>query len=383
VVEDLVMRALAKDPDDRYPNMAEFEAAIQSTAFESTICHLNPLELEEIDETIVWAERGRQFREATPPPMVIEVSDEDIVDETEIRMRPEPPPMMSDEPACDLSAFTTVPPPSLLDANPPTFPPTHPPTYPPTHPPTYPPEASARAPMSPMALYPTYPPAVAANPATGRHTVVRNDRADTGQFALHVPRRERSKNALVIAVSTVAAVCVVSFALVWTAVFGQSETPRPEVYAAAVMAQPRAVAIPPPALGDAPAFVDPVPDLPMSEPNDVEEQPVELVRPAAQPAARATRTVGRSAPRESRNRPRSADGLASARAAIRACGREHGAIAGTNLQVTFDVLGGRASSIRVQKPHAVTPLGRCVATAISSHARFAEDAPNVSRTVSF
>jgi serine/threonine-protein kinase len=42
VVEDLLMRALAKDPNDRYPNMEEFEAAIQSASFESTIATVNP-----------------------------------------------------------------------------------------------------------------------------------------------------------------------------------------------------------------------------------------------------------------------------------------------------------------------------------------------------
>ena len=51
------MRALAKNPAERYQDMGEFEAAILSSSFESTVCTSNPLMADNLDQTIVW-ERG-------------------------------------------------------------------------------------------------------------------------------------------------------------------------------------------------------------------------------------------------------------------------------------------------------------------------------------
>jgi hypothetical protein len=77
-------------------------------------------------------------------------------------------------------------------------------------------------------------------------------------------------------------------------------------------------------------------------------------------------------------------GFGRARAAISACGRQHGAIEGTSLRVSYDVIGGRATSVSVQRPYSVTPLGRCVANAVSDHARFSgADAPGQSRKIDF
>ncbi|MBV1862469.1 MAG: hypothetical protein KUG77_28870, partial [Nannocystaceae bacterium] len=59
-----------------------------------------------------------------------------------------------------------------------------------------------------------------------------------------------------------------------------------------------------------------------------------------------------------------------AKRAITSCGSEHGALSGTAFNVRFDVANGRAANVKVQSPHNVTSVGRCVARAVTSHARF-------------
>ena len=63
-------------------------------------------------------------------------------------------------------------------------------------------------------------------------------------------------------------------------------------------------------------------------------------------------------------------GFSKAKKAIKACGTQHGAIAGTAFNVNFDVKNGRAANVKVRPPHSVTSLGRCVSRAVSTHARF-------------
>jgi len=57
VVDGLVMRALAKRPDDRYPSMAEFEAAILGASFDSTVAIHNPLVAADVDRTAIYDTR--------------------------------------------------------------------------------------------------------------------------------------------------------------------------------------------------------------------------------------------------------------------------------------------------------------------------------------
>ena len=63
-------------------------------------------------------------------------------------------------------------------------------------------------------------------------------------------------------------------------------------------------------------------------------------------------------------------GFAKARKAVVSCGNKHGALSGASFRVTFDVSGGRASNVSVQRPQNVTPLGKCVKKAIEGNARF-------------
>jgi hypothetical protein len=71
-----------------------------------------------------------------------------------------------------------------------------------------------------------------------------------------------------------------------------------------------------------------------------------------------------------------------ARAAVVACGRQHGAIEGTVISVSFDIVDGGATNVQVAKPHSVTSLGRCVANAVRSKARFGlQNAPGQTRRV--
>ena len=63
-------------------------------------------------------------------------------------------------------------------------------------------------------------------------------------------------------------------------------------------------------------------------------------------------------------------GFGKASKAVKACGTQHGAIAGTAFNVNFDISNGRASNVKVQSPHSATSLGQCVGRAVATHARF-------------
>ncbi len=90
-------------------------------------------------------------------------------------------------------------------------------------------------------------------------------------------------------------------------------------------------------------------------------------------------------PRKGGGAGTAAKGFAKARGAIRACGNQHGAMEGTNIQVAFDVRDGRATNISVQRPYGLTPLGRCIAKAVGNKARFSASVKSqrFSRAVSF
>ncbi len=92
-VEDLVMRALEKSPDARYPNMTEFEAAILGASIEATMASTTLVadEFDSVDRTFIWdAERGRLAREAAS--QAGRVAAPDQVDATMIMQAPTGPP---------------------------------------------------------------------------------------------------------------------------------------------------------------------------------------------------------------------------------------------------------------------------------------------------
>ncbi len=416
-VEDLVMRALAKDPNDRYPNMAEFEAAIQSASFESTVATVNPLLADNIDRTIVWdAERGRRAREAASlgyaaasgyggadpyagagTPGIHRAPAPAANEQTVIRPRPVAMPGRARfSGRNNYTPLVSVPPPPPMQhigVNHPTFPPPARGAGPivragegaffasssmaqaegeggrfaavlPT---------GADVPASEPVEHRTLPPVNwigGPNPITAEHGANGHEGVETAEFALNVPRHAPSRNLLVILVAAIAVLCIVGGVTAWALFFNDDGVVEEEIYATVVTEQPR----------PAPVEVEPIEPAEPAKTVTPREAPeparIEVGRLEEEPRARNRGGLGRTR--------KSTNGFGGARAAISACGRQHGAIEGTSLRITFDVIGGRASSVSVQRPYSVTPLGRCVANAISTHARFpGADAPGQTRRVEF
>ena len=84
--------------------------------------------------------------------------------------------------------------------------------------------------------------------------------------------------------------------------------------------------------------------------------------------------VAARTPRRTRTRLGRADlerGFGRLDGAFDACARTHGALDGTVLTVDIDVApGGTISTAHVQRPHAATPLGRCIADVLESKGSF-------------
>jgi hypothetical protein len=419
-VEDLLMRALAKDPNDRYPNMAEFEAAIQSASFESTVATVNPLLAENLDRTIVWdAERGRRAREAASVGYAaasgygghdpysrgvpgihqapVSAASEAMAEATVIRPRPFATPgraRTSSRVAANYTPIASMPPPppmQHLGVNHPTIPPAARGAGPlvragegaffassslaqaegeggrfaavlPT---------GADVPANDPVEHRTLPPVNwtgGPNPITSEHGANGGEGAETAEFALNVPRHAPSRNLLVILIAAIAVICIAGGVATWALFFNDEGVVEEEVYATVTKEQPR--------------------------PQIVEEEPIEAPKPtravepeeppriAVEPLEEDTRV--RRPPRRGLGSSGAGGGFSRARAAINACGRAHGAIEGTNFRVTYDVIGGRATSVSVQRPYSATPLGRCVANAVSDNARFnGADAPGQSKQIAF
>lgn len=410
IVSDLVMRALSKDPADRFPTMAEFEAAILSASFESTIATANPLLMDGVDRTIVYdAERGRQRREAASSPQPVAP---DYEDQTVIRSRPSSlldvprPPVVARRSV--VAAGPPAPPPPVLQdvgGNGSTYPP--PPSgfskpqvrsgegaffalsaqadpYGEGRSPVLP--AGAAIPASEPARHNTLPPAhamAAVNPATAEHAHHSGgEGADTVEFALNVPRGEVSRNMLVILVAALSVLTIVGSFAVWALFLDDDQPVSEDVYPTVVVDQPRSQisAVPEPT----PAPVAPPTAVQPSSP----EPAPQVDPPRARPAPPAV-VEAEEPPKRPRNRPSSksgpssaAKGFKKARSAMKACGTQHGAIEGTKVNVTFEVDGGRATSVSVQRPYGPTPLGRCITAAVSAKARFGRSVAEQSYTKS-
>lgn len=412
VVCDLVMRALDKDPDKRFQSMAGFEAAILGASFESTVATANPLLMDGVDRTIVYqAELGRLAREAAnmpaapapaPAPARAPVSAVPPEERTVIRQRPRAPakPVFagSPPPPPDISqpvfGSPAVPrPPAMAD-----MPSAHP-SYPPSSELGTPQvrsgqgaffaasaqseaygegnavvlPAGAAVPSSGPTEHRTLPPVNALgamNPSTAEHAQA-PEGLDTVEFSLNVPRQEVSRNVLVILVAAISVLSIVGGIAVWALFFDEHKPVEEEFFPTVVQDQPQ------PAIPVAPkptrvADVGPAP-IPMPVPGDppVQRKPEvprdAAVAPVPEPPEprkpRKPRKAGGGAKTASR-------GFGKARSGIKACGQEHGALEGTRLKVTFDVSGGRATSVSVQRPYTSTPLGRCIAKVVQSKSRF-------------
>jgi outer membrane biosynthesis protein TonB len=153
--------------------------------------------------------------------------------------------------------------------------------------------------------------------------------------------------------------------------------------------QPRAVAVPteperPLVIKDTEPEPKPKPKPkpePEPEPEPRDPEPFDDPEPS-----RPSRPRGDSDPVAALSKAQLDAGFKKARAGINACSKKHGAIEGTQWTVSFDVVDGRAVNTKVQPPHGLTPLGRCVGTAVETNARFptAQEASRaVSRKVSF
>ena len=489
-VEDLLMRALAKDPAARYQDMREFEAAILSSSFESTVCTANPLMADNLDQTIVWdAERGRRAREAAgidrvAAPVVppVHAQAPDAIDATVIRPRPvlggggarvvrqptsshaavpssvpvaAPRPTQAAVPRAipmaptaehavrsvnpygsrQSSPFASVgvahappsepsmpPPPPSMDAyegvNTPTFPPSSRSSLGPQvrsgDAAFFAPSAVARAegdggqaaPVLPAGqaaplmgeapnAHQTLPPVNwvgGANPITGEHKGGAEG-VETAEFALNVPKHSASRNLVVILIAAISVVLIAGGLTAWALFFNDDTEVEEDIIPTVTQQQPRSVTPTIKPIDEKPKKqkVEPVEDD--AEPED----PAPRVVAAAEPETEEPRSRRRGRrSRRSSGMARSGGGGGSssssssrgrgsfnkARAAIMACGAQHGAIEGTVISVSFDITDGAATNVRVGKPHSVTSLGRCVANAVRNKARFGvQNAPGQTRRV--
>ena len=361
VIDGLVMRALAKRPDDRYPSMAEFEAAILGASFDSTVAIHNPLVAADVDRTAIYDTRG-----AVQP---VERGGARVVamDATVVRphpSRPRPPQRRSTVVASSAPRVPVAPP---MSAAPPMVPIVREPEYyqPPVglhtgeHFVPALPTGIARPASEPIEQH-TLPPLnwSGGNPSTAEN-MRGGEGAETHEFALHVPRREVSRNWLVITVSIVVLALVWGGGVAWYVFFSDEDESSPEVHPTVVADEPRPIVVP-----------EPVP----TKTREPEPEPAPVAR-EPEPAPRHDEPVAHDAPPRRHDVPEVlgdrdlARGFAKASGAIEACGREHGAIGGTGFAVTFDVDAGRATNVEVQRPQNVTALGRCVAVAVQNRAR--------------
>lgn len=399
-VNDLVMKALEKDPAKRYSDMMEFEAAILGASFESTVATVNPLMMDGIDRTIVWAaERGRRAREEAA------VSGASVGSEDLTLIRPQPVfsgarrVAMPQEPPMEETRVVRMPPPAYVDGSgmrTPSVPPMRNiapdgATYPPR--PAAAPEvrrgdgaffalsAASDAQGSAVVLpagtstlddrpadHRTLPPVNAAdfNPVTLEHQRPRGEAVETTEFSLNVPRREVSRNIVVGIVATLTLVGILVGLTTWWMLASDDEQVEDSVHPAVVIDQPRAMP-----LMDKPA--------PEPEPEAEEPEPEPEPKPKARPKAERPRIEAtpahRRPPKPRKGQGTVGSGWAKAGGAIKRCGREHGAMEGTRMKVTFSVSGGSPTDVSVSMPYGVTPLGRCVAQAVKSGARFGSDVP--------
>ncbi len=389
IIEAVVMKALAKRSSDRYATMADFEAALMAASFESTVAVANPLAAGLIDRTMVYDTTND-----------VDLAGPDArprIDATVVRARPTRGPRLVHQKAAPLAPplITGLRGPSMLGA---VVPPDLDDDYQVTvvnpggasevAPPAMP--TGIATPSSEPVEHRTLPPVNwnGGNPATFEHSR-RADGAETHEFALNVPRREVSRNWLVITVSIVVLALIWGGGAAWFIFAGDDGAAAAEVHPVVTAVEPQ----PPMSVEKikpvAPSKVEPAP-VRTQPPREVD---AEVPRTPKVAAAAPESALSRPQPRRDPSAApttlgaRELDkGFAKAKGAIGACGTKHGAIAGTGFGVTFEVRDGRAVSVSVQRPNHATPLGRCVVDAVSSAAKFPAGRPavtGVTRRVSF
>ncbi len=386
IVEALVMRALAKRPDERYPSMAEFEAAILGASFESTVAIANPLGPDAVDRTTIYDQRR-----ASRPPPVVAAEAVDAVDATVVRPHtrrhaivparrataaaPAFSPRAEPARSVRVSGPTAMASSPILAVPPMAAPPLvgerdrhdvddepahgHPPSTGEFLAPLLP--TGMSAPTSTAVEHHTLPPVNwhGGNPSTFEHA--RGDGAETHEFALHVPVREVSRNWLVITISVIALLLVWGGGAVWFLFLRDDSDATPELHPTVAADEPRPsttpAAPPKPAPEPAPIAATPAapPEPPVARP-PAEDPPAPIREATRPPTPRGGNDVER--------------GYAKVKGALVACGRTHGAVSGTTVTLRFEVEDGRATAVEVSRPWNVTPLGRCVADAMRSRGKF-------------
>ena len=179
-VDDLLRRALARDPDARYASMAELEAAILSAGIDATTMTANPLRDEDpdfdLDRTTIWSPAHRLALADT----VLSSRPEPAMPPVSLHAPPQLPRASRPAPAMPPVSLRPCPAPAPPPMRPPTpMPRPVPLTYLGTNPPTFP---------------PTPPPSLPPQPAA--------------ELVLTVPPRFQSRDLLAILVATITAVCL-------------------------------------------------------------------------------------------------------------------------------------------------------------------------------
>jgi eukaryotic-like serine/threonine-protein kinase len=211
---------------------------------------------------------------------------------------------------------------------------------------------------------------------------------ESGELLLRPPQRETSRNLVVGIVILV----VVGLGMIGLLIYGLTrETTEASVtrpHRATTTEQPRPVAVP--TLPERELVIkdtEPPPKpKPKPEPEPASEPAPEPERFDRPRPSRPSRPRNDSGPVTSLSSAQIDAGFKKARPAIDTCAKKNGALEGTSLQVSFDVVKGRADNTKVQPPHGLTPLGRCVAAAVVTNARFAtaqEPSRGITKKVAF
>lgn len=259
------------------------------------------------------------------------------------------------------------------------------------------PVAGGSAPHAHQTLPPVNWTGGAPNPPTGNHQGGVEQSA-TEEFALRLPDRAPSRNRAVIGVVLAAVLLIGVGVAAWAVFFNDSDPVGDDVYPTVVAEdlkplplgqgkkakpvqrekeEPDFAPVPPPSedpFGDDPERPTPPPverPDPSPEPRRTADPEPPRFEPEPDPEPERPRSTPKSKPKQRRPKGSSVRrGFNKASKAIKACGAQHGAIAGTAFNVNFDVSNGRATNVKIQAPHSVTSLGRCVSRAVTTHARF-------------
>lgn len=396
---EMVMRAIAKSPDDRYPDMLEFEAAIDGAFIDTTrVLFPTPsagqyddfIGNDDADRTQVFDRREPHARRpiGSMPIHAPSVVLDDSIEPTVVKPLPAPPEVSRPRPG--LSSNTS----SLLPAGAIPTPVEYDDTTAFTFDPPRRRDASFFAPSTrrddghdpgsvrlprglerpPEAIVPiahhTLPPVDwkgrGPNPVTVENSLGGGQAAETQEFVLNLPKNDISRNSLVAVVASAALLIVALGVAAWMIFVAEDDAIETELHPAVLQEQPRRRVTPPP-LEPEPS-TSPVVATPEPKPTPVNEPEQVVEHEEERPRRRRSQTAALSDADLSR-------GFAKVRGAISACGKQHGGLPGTGFDVHFTVVEGRPRDIEIQSPHHVTPLGRCVKQAVADRARFPRGRP--------